>query len=381
MRSGARPNTRRCTRRRRNETRERPGSGLRSVAVRPTDEHLPCSEELDHIVFGVDVCRVGFGCHSGIDFSLRVDVGAVGLWRHCGGDCCVALGFGVVAVVVGVADGVADDVEQDVGATGVWTRFRPRSGSFRPSGRPLPRSVRWNPGSEVHRRWWWVRQWRPAGRSDRNPSCVGVTTVTFTSTPTASSGTTVLSAPDATATEPVTWRSRGVGIREAARPGPRFGPRVEDAFGGRSITVTGRSPLSMAAWVMLSPPAPSVTATAAPMALHRVRRNPWRVRCSLMVIPHFGFAGRLARSRRTVGHPAEAPSSALSGQPLRLEDAACGTVGSVASRALVHRWLARWPGDGLGIDRPGAAIVRRVGSRLGRSDYVAMIRQTAPLSA
>lgn len=81
-------------------------------------------------------------------------------------------------------------------------------------------------------------------------------------------GTTVL-APPGVGTDPVTWRLWGVGeVNGPSRPMPTPA-RVSRMRSG--VMATKRDAGDPDALTMVSPPAPRVTATAAPMAAQRVR--------------------------------------------------------------------------------------------------------------
>jgi hypothetical protein len=95
------------------------------------------------------------------------------------------------------------------------------------------------------------------GRTDRNPEAVGETTVTFSRTPVAPTGTVA----------PTTWTFWDTA--DTNGPGkPRFtGSRVSSIRTGSTVTTADGS--LEAALAKKAPPPPSATATAAPTAAHR----------------------------------------------------------------------------------------------------------------
>src|SRR6478736_3306376 len=123
------------------------------------------------------------------------------------------------------------------------------------------------------------------GRIEMNPSAVAPTAVTFNNTPVAPTGTAVV-VPLVVATEPATFNFCDTG--DTNGPGkPTFtGSRVSNTRTG-SIVTTEDGALGPAAPAMNTPPPPSVTATAAPMAAHRLRRT--LLRRSFMMVPSFAL--------------------------------------------------------------------------------------------
>jgi hypothetical protein len=106
------------------------------------------------------------------------------------------------------------------------------------------------------------------GRTDKNPSAEGLTTVTFSSTPVAPGGTGVC-VPVVVGTEPVTCNF--CGTAETNGPCNPTSVRVSKMRTG-SIVTTDDGALD-AAFAKNKPPPPNVTAMAAPIAAHRDRHN------------------------------------------------------------------------------------------------------------
>jgi hypothetical protein len=110
-----------------------------------------------------------------------------------------------------------------------------------------------------------------AGRMLMNPAAAGLTTVTLRSTDVAPAGTTAC-APSEVGMTPVIWRSCGVGdVNGPARP-RLTGSRVSRTRTGVTDTMSDGA-LDAALTRPTKPPAPSDTATAAPIAAQRERQR------------------------------------------------------------------------------------------------------------